>query len=68
MSIWIVDDFERTLARHKALSPEIWVKAHASQYRMAEKLKKGSFVDPGGYKTAVAEYEKAFREKLAAAR
>jgi metallo-beta-lactamase class B len=64
----IAEDFERSFARQKRLSPEIWVAAHASQYRMQEKLKAGSFVDPTGYKEAIDRYERNFREELAKVR
>jgi metallo-beta-lactamase class B len=61
----IAEDFARSFEAQKKLSPDIWVAAHASQYRMQEKLKSGSFVDPEGYKQAVERYEKLFREQLA---
>jgi metallo-beta-lactamase class B len=61
----IVQDYERAFAVQRKLAPEIWVAAHGGQYGMAKKYKAGSFVDPQGYKAAVEEYEKAFREKLA---
>ena len=61
----IVADFEKSFAAQKTWRPDIWVAAHASQYRMAEKHKAGSFVDRDGYPKAVAEYEKQFRERLA---
>ena len=60
----IVADFEKSFARLKKLSPDIWVAGHASQYGMAGKREAGSFVDPAGYKKAVAEYEAAFHKKL----
>lgn len=64
----ITADFERSFDRQKRLSPEIWVAAHASQYGMQEKYKAGSFVDPQGYKGAIARYEKSFRQQMATAR
>ncbi|MBL8229486.1 MAG: subclass B3 metallo-beta-lactamase [Bryobacterales bacterium] len=64
----IADDFARTFAAQKKLSPDIWVAAHASQYGMQEKLKKGTFVDPAGYKAAVERHERSFLEQLAKAR
>jgi metallo-beta-lactamase class B len=42
----IAEDLERSFAKQKRLSPEIWVAAHASQYDMQAKRKAGSFVDP----------------------
>jgi metallo-beta-lactamase class B len=62
----IVKDYENTFRFQKTLSPEIWVAGHGSQYDMMRKHKAGSFVDPEGYKAAIADYERQFREKLAA--
>ena len=61
----IAKDFEESFAKQKRLTPDIWVAAHASQYRMQEKYKSGSFVDPEGYKRAIDLYERSFREQLA---
>ncbi|MCW5977700.1 MAG: subclass B3 metallo-beta-lactamase [Bryobacteraceae bacterium] len=61
----IAEDFARSFEAQKAMTPDIWVAGHASQYRMQEKYKAGSFVDPQGYKEAVEEYERLFRERLA---
>lgn len=61
----IVADYEESFARQKALTPDIWVAGHASQYNMQAKWKAGSFVDPEGYQRAIAEYERAFRARLA---
>ncbi len=60
----IVADYERALVTQRKLSPQIWVAAHAGQYNMAEKLKKGSFVDPQGYKDAIEHYAALFHETL----
>ena len=59
----IVRDLETTLARLKALKPDVWVAAHASQYDLASKLKKRSFSDPEGYRKAVESYERSFAEE-----
>lgn len=61
----IAEDFERSFRVQKALAPDIWVAAHASQYGMQKKHQAGSFVDPDGYREVVAKYEKLFREQLA---
>ncbi|WP_321472419.1 subclass B3 metallo-beta-lactamase [uncultured Paludibaculum sp.] len=61
----IIADCEETFAKQRRLSPEIWLAAHASQYDMAKKVKTGSFVDPQGYKAAVARCEQQFRKQLA---
>jgi metallo-beta-lactamase class B len=60
----IAEDFERSFAKQKKLTPEIWVAAHASQYDMQKKLRAGSFVDPQGYREAIERYEKNFRAEL----
>jgi metallo-beta-lactamase class B len=60
----IAEDFERSFAKQKKLKPEIWVAAHASQYRMQAKLRSGSFVDPQGYREAIERHEKNFRKEL----
>jgi metallo-beta-lactamase class B len=60
----IADDFERSFAKQKRLSPEIWVAAHGSQYNMQEKFRAGSFADPAGYRKAIERYERDFREAL----
>jgi metallo-beta-lactamase class B len=61
----IVDDFANTFRVQKSLSPDIWLAAHASQYRMQEKYKAGSFVDAEGYRRAIAYYEKEYLDRLA---
>jgi metallo-beta-lactamase class B len=61
----VVDDYEQSFAKQRKLTPDIWVAGHASQYNMQEKWKTGSFIDPEGYKRAIAESEQAFRARLA---
>ena len=61
----IAEDFMKTFRVQKSLSPHIWVAAHGSQYGMEAKHKAGSFVDPEGYKRAVAQYERLFLDQLA---
>jgi metallo-beta-lactamase class B len=60
----IAEDFASAFEKQKQLSPDIWVAAHALQYRMAEKLRAGSFVDPDRYKAAIEGYARVFREEL----
>ncbi|HBY58294.1 MAG TPA: subclass B3 metallo-beta-lactamase [Solibacterales bacterium] len=62
----IVADFRATFARQKSLRPEIWVAAHGSQFDLAGKHKSGNYVDPGGYRKAVAAYEKEFEARARA--
>lgn len=61
----IASDFAASFKKQKSLAPDIWVAAHSSQYRMKDKVKAGSFVDPQGYKDAVAQLERVFLAKLA---
>lgn len=70
----IASDYELTFERQAALSPDIWVSAHASQYQLHDKLATGDsddpdrFVDPDGYHRAIESYAARFRELLAAER
>ena len=67
----IATDYALTFERQAALSPDIWVAAHASQYQLHDKLSPGAadgpdrFVDPGGYRHAVEAYAARFQELLA---
>ena len=63
----IAEDYRKTFDRQRELSPDIWVAGHASQYGMDEKRRKGTFVDPAGYKKAVADHERRFGQQLAEA-
>ncbi|HJV23389.1 MAG TPA: subclass B3 metallo-beta-lactamase [Holophagaceae bacterium] len=56
-------DLQRSFSRLKALHPDLWVAAHASQFGLAAKHAAGSYVDPKGYREAVAEAEAAFEAK-----
>ena len=62
----LVADLTRSFARLKALHPDLWVAAHASQFDLAAKHAKGSYADPKGYQDAVAALDAAFRAKLPA--
>ena len=68
----IAKDFERTFARMKAFKVDIFLSAHASQFKLDEKLqalRRGAqpnpFIDPQGYLAYLEATEKAFRERLA---
>ncbi|HEX3879348.1 MAG TPA: subclass B3 metallo-beta-lactamase [Bryobacteraceae bacterium] len=60
----IAKDYERSYQVQKQLSPDIWLAAHASQYKMDAKRKAGSFVDPEGYKAAIEQAYTQYRETL----
>lgn len=70
----IGEAYARTFARQKALELDVFLSSHASQFRMHEKRKPGDpydparFVDPVGYRAAVAGLEEAFRKQLASER
>lgn len=68
----IVDDFERTFVRLKSLSCDIFFAPHGGQFAMAEKFarhergERDAFVDPDGWRTLIANAEKAYRDQLKA--
>ena len=67
----VSDDFAETFRKQKAMAVDVWVSAHGSQYGLHGKYKAGqayspeTFVDPDGYRAAVARYEKAYKDQLA---
>lgn len=68
----IANDFNRTFERMKGFKVDIFLSAHASQFKLAEKmqaLRRGTqpnpFIDPQGYKAYLDATEEAFRERLA---
>ena len=67
----IADDYARTFRSQKSLECDIFLSSHASQYRLHDKWRPGqaynpdTFVDPEGYKAAVAKAEANFQELLA---
>lgn len=60
----IAEDFERTFRIQKALACDVFLAGHGSQYNLAKKYKPvydpATFVDPEGYKAAVAALEEKF--------
>jgi len=67
----IGDDYARTFKAQKDLQIDIWLASHASQFKLHQKYKPGDpynpdrFVDPQGFKAAVDDLEKTYREQLA---
>ena len=67
----IAEDYAKTFARQKALGCDIFLSSHAAQYGLHRKYKPGDaydpgrFVDPEGYRKAVAGAEAAYRKQLA---
>ncbi len=67
----IAADFAKTFEVLKSLPCDVFLGAHGSYYGMVERydlLRKGqsnAFVNPEGYKTYVAQKERAFRKTLA---
>jgi metallo-beta-lactamase class B len=64
----IAKDFERSYRVQRALACDVFLAAHGSQYRMTLKYKPAyspdAFVDPEGYKSAIAQAENKFKEQL----
>jgi metallo-beta-lactamase class B len=66
----ISEDYARTFREQKKLECDIFLASHASQYSLHEKWKPGqayspdTFVDPQGYKTAVAKAQAAYLDYL----
>jgi metallo-beta-lactamase class B len=64
----IAEDFARSFRVQKALAVDVFLAAHGSQYGMREKYKGSyhpdAFVDPEGYRRAVAEAEKKYLDQL----
>ena len=67
----IAGDYARTFERQKALACDIFLSSHASQYGLHRKYTPGAaydperFVDPDGYRRAVAGAEANYRRQLA---
>jgi metallo-beta-lactamase class B len=67
----IAADYERTFRLQKSMECDIFLSSHASQYKLHDKWKPGqayspdTFVDPEGYKAAVARAEANYLELLA---
>ncbi len=60
----IVDDFRRTFAVQEKQRPDLWVASHASQFDLARKQKSGNFLDPEGFRAAVAKYKALFERQV----
>jgi metallo-beta-lactamase class B len=66
--------YARTFAAQKAMSLDIFLSSHASQFRLHDKHKPGDpynparFVDPAGFRAAVEELENIYRKQLASER
>ena len=67
----IAEDYAKTFEKQKALTCDIFLSSHASQYGLHRKYTPGAaydparFVDPAGYQKAVAGAEAAYRKQLA---
>jgi metallo-beta-lactamase class B len=67
----IGDDYARTFKAQKDMQIDIFLASHASQFKLHEKYKPGDpydpnrFVDPQGFKAAVADLEKTYLEHVA---
>ena len=67
----IGDDYARTFREQKALTVDVFLASHASQFKMHDKYKPGDayqvdrFVDPAGYRAAVDDLEMTYRKQMA---
>jgi len=67
----ITEDYARTFKAQKDMQIDVWLASHASQFKLHEKYKPGDafnpdrFVDPQGFKAAVEQLEKTYRDQLA---
>ena len=67
----IADDYARTFKAQQDMSIDIFLASHAAQFKLHEKYQPGDafnpdrFVDPQGFKAAVEELEKTYRDQLA---
>jgi metallo-beta-lactamase class B len=66
----IQQDYARTFASQRAMTVDVFLASHASQFRMHEKYKPGDpynpdrFVDPKGFADAVAGLEKVYLDQV----
>ena len=67
----IVDDYERTFARLKGISPDVFLASHGNFFDLLAKIEKlrshpdtNPFIDPSGYRDFIAQTESDFRSKL----
>ena len=66
----IEQDYARTFASQRALTIDVFLASHASQFGMHEKYKAGEtynpdrFVDPSGFLDAVVRLEKAYLDQV----
>ena len=59
-----VDDYRRQFATLESLPCDIFLASHGPMFGLAEKVAKGSFVDPDGYKKFVARMKAAFEARV----
>ena len=64
-------DYARTFKAQKDMPIDVWLASHAAQFKLHDKYKPGDafnpdrFVDPQGFKMAVEQLEKTYRDQLA---
>lgn len=59
-----VDDYRRQFARLESLPCDVFLASHGSFFHLKEKMAKGSFIDPEGYKQFVASMKAAFEARV----
>ena len=67
----IAQDYARTFKAQEAMTIDVWLASHASQFNMHDKYKPGDaytperFVDPAGFHAAVEKLKKTYLDQLA---
>lgn len=70
----VAEDFASTYRKQKAMTVDVWVAAHGSQYGLHKKWQPGqpydpsAFIDPEGFKMAVEALEKRYAKQIKAER
>jgi metallo-beta-lactamase class B len=59
-----VDDYRRQFATLESLPCDVFLASHGSMFHLKEKMAKGSFIDPEGYKKFVAWAKAAFEARV----
>jgi metallo-beta-lactamase class B len=68
----VADDFAKTFREQKAMTVDVWVAAHGSQYGLQQKFTPGqpydpdTFVDPEGFLAEVERLEAIYLDQIAA--
>lgn len=67
----VARDFASTYRKQRAMAPDIWVAAHASQFNRQKKHQPGqpysadTFLDPDGFLKVISAYEETYLKQIA---